>query len=224
MLSQAFDRNLRVPSRLLRGSLFGALFVLGALATPALVASPAAADMSSDELVEAMQGGGYVIFVRHAQTEKDYADQINATMGDCSTQRTLSEAGWAEARAIGTAFVRLAIPVDRVISSQYCRAWQTADLAFGRYSKTADLNFEPAEEYTDAQMAAMRDRVVPHLATPPAPGTNTVLVGHDDPFDAATGIYPEPMGVIFVIRPQGEGKFEVMGSIAPDAWPDSAAN
>lgn len=224
MSSQAFDRNHRVADRVPKRPLLGALFLLGALASPMFASSAVAAEMSSAELVEAMQDGGYVIFVRHAQTEKDYADQIDAQMGDCSTQRTLSEAGWAEARAIGTAFVRLAIPVDRVISSQYCRAWQTADLAFGRYSKTADLNFEPAEEYTDAQMTAMRERVVPHLATPPTPGTNTVLVGHDDPFDAATGIYPEPMGVTFIIRPLGDGRFEILGSIAPDAWPDSASN
>lgn len=39
------------------------------------------------------------------------------------------------------------------------------------------------------------------LSEVPAEGTNTVLVGHDDPFDAATGIYPEPMGVAFVMEP-----------------------
>ena len=58
---------------------------------------------TASELVEAMREGGHVIFIRHAQTEHDYADQIDATMGDCSTQRTLSEAGWHEARMIGEA-------------------------------------------------------------------------------------------------------------------------
>ena len=174
--------------------------------------------MTADELLKAMQSGGNVIFIRHASTEKDYADQIDAVMGDCSTQRTLSENGWNEAKAIGAAFERLDIPVGEVISSQYCRGWQTADLAFGRYEMTADLNFEPAEEYNEAQTAAMRDRVTPHLAKMPEAGSNTVLVGHDDPFEAATGIYPEPMGVTFVIKPMGEGKFEVLGHIAPNDW------
>ena len=175
---------------------------------------------TTEELVEALRDGGHVIFVRHAPTERDYADQVGATMDDCSSQRTLSEAGWKEAQAIGDAFDRLGIPVGNVTSSQYCRAWQTADLAFGRYVKTPDLNFEPAEEYTDEQFAAMRDRVVPYLIQVSAGGVNTVLVGHDDPFEVAMGIYPGPMGVTFVIASDGDGGFELLGRIGPDGWPD----
>lgn len=205
-----------------RSVLAAALFSLMAAAPVALISAKAAAEKSPSELVNALREGGHVVFIRHASTEKDYADQVDATMGDCSTQRVLSEAGWAEARTIGSAFVRLAIPVDKVVSSEYCRSWQTADLAFGRYDKTSDLNFEPAEEYTEAQTKTMRDRMVPHLSLVPGGGANTILVGHDDPFEAATGIYPEPMGIAFILRPEGDGGFEVLGSIAPDAWPQSA--
>lgn len=148
-----------------------------------------AQDMSAEDLVAAMQEGGHVIFIRHATTETDYADQIDATMGDCSTQRTLSEAGWDEAKNIGAAFELYDIPVGDVISSQYCRAWHTADLAFGRYEKTADLNFEPAEEYTEEQLQIMRDNVTPHLSAVPARG-NTVLVGHDDPLALSDEVEP----------------------------------
>lgn len=215
--------NHRMPrpaGRSATAAVIASAFILAA-ASFATGPARAASELSSAELVEAMRDGGYVIFIRHAQTEKDYADQIDAVMGDCSTQRTLSEAGWREAREIGAAFERLAIPVGDVVSSQYCRAWQTADLAFGRHAMDADLNFEPAEEYSPEQTTAMRERMVPHLSKKPAAGTNSVIVGHDDPFEAATGIYPEPMGVTFVIRPQGDGDFEVVGSIAPDAWPST---
>ena len=75
---------------------------------------------------------------------------------------------------------------------------------------------------SELQFAALRDRMVPHLSNPPEQGVNTVLVGHDDPFDAATGIYPEPMGVTFVVRPSDRDSFEILGNIAPDAWPESA--
>ena len=191
----------------------------------ALLAMTAASaeDMAPADLVAAVQDGGHVLYIRHASTETDYADQIDAVMGDCSTQRTLSEEGWAEALRIGAAFDRLEIPVGAVVSSEYCRAWQTAALAFGVYDKTSDLNFEPADPYTDEQMAAMRDRLTPHLSAVLAEGENTVLVGHDDPFDAATGIYPEPMGVTYVLRPGGDGDFEILGHIPPDAW-DAVAN
>jgi phosphohistidine phosphatase SixA len=198
---------------------FSALFV-GLIVAAAMMIHPGGprADSDTDLLVSALRQGGLVVYLRHASTETDYADQVAAVMGDCSTQRALSEHGWAEARMIGQSFVRLGIPVGSVISSQYCRAWQTADLAFGHHMKSADLNFAPAETYNDAEIAAMRARVLPHLSRVPAPGTNTILVGHDDPFEAATGIYPEPMGVAYVLRPMGEGTFDILGSIAPDAW------
>lgn len=184
--------------------------------TPSAHASGSA---EPDAIVDALRGGGHVVFIRHASTETDYADQISAVPGDCATQRMLSAKGWEEAKALGRAFVRLGIPVGHVVSSEYCRAWQTADLAFGRFDMTPALNFEPAEDYTPEQIEAMRKRVVPLLSAPPAPGTNTVIVGHDDPFEAATGIYPEPMGVAFALRPDGRGGFEILGSVAPDAWP-----
>ena len=91
-------------------------------------------------------------------------------------------------------------------------------LAFGRYEKNPGLNFQPAEDYSETQIAAMRDAMTPLLAAQPADGRNTVLVGHDDPFEAATGIYPEPMGVAYVVEPDGRGGFKVLGNIHPDAW------
>jgi phosphohistidine phosphatase SixA len=172
--------------------------------------------LSGTQLLATLKAGGNVIFIRHAATENDFADQVRAVMGDCSTQRTLSEAGWRQARAIGKAFEQLQIPVGDVYSSEYCRAWQTADLAFGRYLKTPDLNFEPAEDDSDGQIAAMRMRMTPHLAAMPKEGLNTVLVGHDDPFEAATGIYPEPMGVAFVIKPDRAGGFSIVADVAAE--------
>lgn len=178
-----------------------------------------AAKLSGPDLVKALRAGGYVLYIRHASTEKDYADQVGAVMGDCSTQRTLSEAGWREARNIGTAIQSLRVPVGPVYSSEYCRAWQTADLAFGRHVALPELNFEPAEEYTPAQLSAMRERVRPLLQAMPEAGYNIAYVAHDDPFEAATGIYPEPQGVTYVVKPGGAEGFTVIGSIAPADWP-----
>jgi hypothetical protein len=41
-------------------------------------------------------------------------------------------------------------------------------------------------------------------------------VGHDDPFEAVTGIYPEPMGILFIIEPKEKQTFNILGSIHPD--------
>ncbi|HEY9769898.1 MAG TPA: hypothetical protein V6C71_15620 [Coleofasciculaceae cyanobacterium] len=98
------------------------------------------------------------------------------------------EAGWQQAKAIGEEFEANSIPVGQVISSQYCRAWQTADLAFGQYEKNPALNFPKAEEYTEQQAAQMKAFLTPMLTAVPESGTNTVIIGHDDVFESATGI------------------------------------
>ena len=65
-------------------------------------------------------------------------------------------------------------------------------------------------------------RVAPFLSAKPASGTNTFLVGHDDPFQGVTmavvppdGIYPDPMGVAYVIKPMGNGQFALVAKLLP---------
>ncbi len=176
--------------------------------------------LAGAELLSALKEGGYVIYFRHAQTEKDYADQVTADVNNCSTQRTLSESGWQDAETIGSAFQAKEIPVGMVISSQYCRAWQTAKLAFGKYEKNPALNFLPFEDYTDAQVEQMKANVMPLLTATPDTGTNTIIVGHDDIFESATGIYPDPQGMAYVVKPDGQGAFEVIANLIPEEWSD----
>lgn len=169
-------------------------------------------------LVRELRQGGYVLYTRHATTEIDYADQVVADPAFCSTQRVLSEAGWHEAKAIGAHIRRLNVPIGTVYSSQFCRAWQTADLAYGRYEKRAELNFAKAEDYTEEQWARMGADVSRFLAAAPAAGTNTAVVAHDDPFEAATGLYPEPQGVTFIVKPDGKGGFDLIADLTPSEW------
>ena len=174
--------------------------------------------LSGAELLSALQEGGHVIYFRHAQTEKDYADQVSADVNNCSTQRTLSEEGWQQAQAIGEGFEANSIPVDNVISSEYCRAWQTAQIAFGQYEKNPVLNFLPFEDYTEEQVAQMKANVMPLLTAVPENGTNTVIVGHDDIFESATGIYPAPQGIAYIVTPDGNGGFELVANMLPEEW------
>ena len=174
--------------------------------------------LSKEKLLKKMQEGGLVLYFRHASTEKDYADQVDADVNDGSTQRVLSEKGWHEAVDIGRAMRYHKIPVSKVLSSEYFRAWQTAWLAFEKYEKKSEFNFLPHEDYTKEQMVEMKKRVLPYLSKKHDLGGNLVIVAHDDPFEATTGIYPEPMGVCYVVKPLGDAKFEILGFISPSAW------
>ena len=64
----------------------------------------------------------------------------------------------------------------------------------------------------------MKKNVMPLLTQSPLPGTNTVIVGHDDIFESATGIYPEPQGIAYILDPDGKDGFEVIANVLPSEW------
>ena len=178
-------------------------------------------------LVSALRDGGHVIYIRHAKTTKDWGDQVSPELdlADCSTQRRLSDEGKADAKTIGEGIKAAGIPVGDVISSDYCRAYNTADLAFGTYTKNSNLNFLPCVECTPEDYENYAKRVAPLMSAKPEGGKNTFLVGHDDPFQGVTmpvvptnGIYPAPMGVAYVAKPLGDGNFELVAKILPNQW------
>ena len=183
--------------------------------------------VGAKQLLNDLRRGGYVVYVRHAKTFKDWGDQVSPqlNLADCSTQRRLSAEGKQQAREIGRGVKAAGIPVGQVFSSEYCRAYNTADLAFGKYKKHSNLNFLPCVDCTAEDYSEYGRRVSPLLSSVPASGTNTFLVGHDDPFQGVTmgvvppdGIYPDPMGVAYVVKPMGNGKFELLAKILPTQW------
>ncbi len=183
--------------------------------------------VGAKELINNLRQGGYVVYTRHASTTKDWGDQVSPELdlADCSTQRRLSADGKAEAKQIGEGVKAANIPVGDVISSDYCRAYNTADLAFGKYTKNSNLNFLPCVDCTPADYKEYAARVSPLLSAKPESGKNTFLVGHDDPFQGVTmvveppnGIYPAPMGVSYVIKPMGGGNFQLIAKVLPAQW------
>ncbi len=155
------------------------------------------------DLVAALREGGYVIYFRHAATGFSQPDTDRQNLSDCATQRNLSDAGRDDARAIGEGVRALGIPIGDVLSSEYCRTRETAELAFGRVTLTPDLTSRAST--TDPVARAERIEALRRLlATPPAPGTNTVLVGHMFNLADATGVaIAEGEAAIFL--PLGDG-------------------
>lgn len=76
-----------------------------------------------------MQEEPVVVLFRHAYAP-GVGDPPNFRLGDCATQRVLNEQGRQQAKAIGQAFRDNNIHVGKVLSSQWCRAYDSANLAF----------------------------------------------------------------------------------------------
>jgi hypothetical protein len=189
-----------------------------AVTCAAFVQLAAAQELRGPRLVEALRQGGHVIYFRHFETGSDTADQHRVTLGDCATQRQLNVAGAIQGVRTRNAFVALAIPVGEVLASPFCRAWQSADLAFGRHRLVEGLRLPPSETYTDADRAAMRAALVPILAAAPRAGTNTVVMAHDDNMPAAGGPEIPKQGNAVIVRPDGRGGFTVVAQVEAEFW------
>jgi broad specificity phosphatase PhoE len=173
--------------------------------TPSAQAGP----LAGQALLGALRQGGYVIYFRHAATDMT---QTDSDLSRCETQRNLNEQGRADARAIGAAFHALGIPVGHVFSSGYCRARDTAQLAFGRSELVRDLSGLPASQ-REQRVAALRKL----LATEPQAGTNTVLVAHGFNITAAAEISLAE-GEAAIFAPGAEGAFRLVARLRPDEW------
>lgn len=165
--------------------------------------------LTGASLVEALREGGHVLYLRHAATAASPADQPDP-LGDCTRQRLLDEAGRSDARALGEAVRRLEVPVGEVRASPYCRTVETAELAFGRV--TADDALLPPEG--DRERGARRLRA---LVSEPPDGGNTVLVGHLTNLRLVGRWSPDEGGTV-VLRPDGDGRFRLVGEVPPQGW------
>ena len=86
------------------------------------------ADLNKN-LIDQLQEGGKLIFIRHAYAPGS-GDPINLNLNDCSSQRNLDKNGKEQAKKIGDFFKEKKIPIQKVISSQWCRCKETALIAF----------------------------------------------------------------------------------------------
>lgn len=170
--------------------------------------------LSGDRLVEALQDGGYVVFLRHTETApgKD-ADPVD--LDDCSTQRALSDQGRQDARDLGAAFEAMDLPVGDVLASPYCRTVETAELAFGEAEKADELLPLPGPGEPGHEDGI--EKVKQLVGAKPDKGANTVLVSHSATIGPATDATPEEGGAA-VFRPDGDGGFQLIADIPPGGW------
>jgi phosphohistidine phosphatase SixA len=180
---------------------------------------PDPADALSDaDLAKALRQGGYVIYFRHADTGPAYAETQPIDFERCDTQRNLNDDGRADARSIGESFHRLRIPVGDVLTSEFCRCWQTAELAFGRYKKARVLTGVGRGAEAAGRRKEATDGLRKLLGTPPRGAANTVLVSHGFNLLDAEGFHLGTQGEAAIFRPDGRGAYALIARVTPDRW------
>jgi phosphohistidine phosphatase SixA len=192
-----------------------ALLLLAIIANTARAAAP-----DPKTLLPALAKGGYVIFVRHPQTNLDQADTNPLHLDDVKHQRQLSDVGRAQAKSIGAAFRAFGIPVEKVVSSEFQRAKETAKLLdVGPVEASADVTegglvVSPNENRRRAK--ALRGLLSAH----PAPGKNLVIVSHKPNLqDAAGKDFGDTIeGEVVVFEPRGDDVFVLVARVEPETW------
>lgn len=180
-----------------------------ALACALLIGLGAAQIATASEAAwQQLQAGGSVAILRHARAPGT-GDPQNFRLEDCATQRNLSAAGRTQAQDIGNRFRERKVPVERVLSSRWCRSLETARLAFGNRTEP----FPPLDSFfsdrgqEDRQTQAVR-RIIEEWRSPGV----LVLVTHQVNITALTGIFPVE-GEILVLKPKTSGGFDLVGRI-----------
>ena len=194
---------------------------MGALASALTTSSPATAQTTAKpalqgaELLTVLRAGGSILYFRHTDTDHTQKDTQGMNFDDCAAQRNLTDRGRDNARAIGEALRALRIPTGAVLASPYCRTVETAMLAFGAAEKSmAVREGGPLPPGSPGRFTA--------LSSPPAPGVNTVIVGHAYPFYALVGGQYLDEGEAAVVRPRG-ASFEVVARVGAKQWRDLGA-
>ena len=184
-----------------------------AFAATAALAQGSTPPLSGAALGDALKRGGHVIYFRHTSTDFSQNDSAMTSYEDCARQRNLTDAGREEARAIGAAIKRLAIPVGDVLASPYCRTMETARLIFGRATASPSVRGGPAsaegERYSELRALLARGA--------PA-GTNVAIASHGNPFFAVAGAPYLAEGEAAIVAPGGANGFTVVGRVRKDAW------
>ncbi len=157
---------------------------------------------------DALQRGGIALF-RHANAPGG-GDPPGMRIGDCSTQRNLDETGRTQARRIGDAFSARGVAINRVLTSQWCRTVETAELAFpGRVLPEPIFN----SFFDDRRNGPAQTRAALEILKEwRGPGA-LVVTTHQVNITGLTGVVPSS-GEGIVVRWDGQA-LQVVGRIRP---------
>ena len=108
------------------------------------------------KLINELEEGGKLIFIRHAYAPGN-GDPAGFNLNDCSTQRNLSNLGRDQSKKIRKFFKENEIPIDLVISSEWCRCKETALIAFNQFETKNFLNSFYSKKFSENKKSQMKN-------------------------------------------------------------------
>lgn len=167
--------------------------------TVAGVAVMASASLACAADWSVLKEPGTIALIRHADAP-GVGDPAGWRLGDCRTQRNLSERGRRQARALGDTFRAKTVVPGKIVASQWCRAIETATL----------MQLGPVEQQSafnngyvlSAQRADLTRAGREVLSRWDGEGL-LVVVTHGDNIELLTGVMPSQGEIVAVRRDPG---------------------
>ena len=201
-----------------------ALALVGGLSVMLSAVTSIATAADDKELVSSLRAGGLVIVVRHGATFNDQADTDPFNFDNIAAQRNLNDKGKALPTAFGGAFRQIGIPIGKVYTSKFNRAYETAVLAgFKGIEKTTDLT-EGGLVVSPNENSRRAEAFRKMLGVAPQAGTNTILITHKPNIVDALGKdwFEVKEGEASVFHPEN-GSYKLVARVQMDEWSRIAA-
>ena len=159
--------------------------------------------------LSASSAKGYVLLLRHSLAP-GVGDPENFKLGDCSTQRNLSQEGRDDAAEIGAWIKRQKVKIYRVESSRWCRARQTAkllDIGKVKLNKNLDSLFRESDLESHPKTLKTKQQILNHRNK----SGLLVLVGHYVNIAALVGVGVDS-GEGVIVKANKNGVIKVLGA------------
>ena len=164
---------------------------------------------ASDQAWNLAQEGNKVILIRHSLAPGG-GDPPGFKINDCKTQRNLNRTGINQSKKIGKLFKKNKVPVDQVLSSQWCRCKDTAKYAFGNFKEFAALNSTFQSPYNKNEGKQLKE-LYKFIKKWDGKGKNLVLITHYSIITAVTNAVPSSGEIVIADK-----NFKVIGTIQTD--------
>lgn len=159
--------------------------------------------LQAGELAQrAEQMNANVIFMRHALAP-GFGDPENFEVGRCETQRNLDAQGRQQARDLGVRLAAEGFQFSQILSSEWCRCYETADLLeLGEWQTFSGLNSFFQGHAPREQTLSKLNQYLDSLSS----DQMVLLVTHQVVISATTGISPPSGGLVLFNSSTGKAE------------------
>ena len=164
---------------------------------------------ASDQAWEIAQEGNKIILIRHSLAPGG-GDPAGFRIKDCKTQRNLNKNGINQSKRIEKLFKKNKVPIDQVLSSQWCRCKDTAKYAFESYKEFPALNSTFQSPYNKNEGKQLKE-LYKYVKKWNGEGKNLVLITHYSIITAVTNAVPSSGEIVIADK-----NFKVLGTIRTD--------